>query len=135
MHRPSGEAADTPETTVPGILLHAERTAPDRPAVILPDGPIAFADLAVRVRRFAGHLAGLGVGRGDRVAVVLSQRPETAIAHVAIYKLGAVALPLSVLFGPDAVEYRLADSAAAAVITDAGHRDMVEDLRQKQGII
>ena len=48
----------------------------------------------------------------------MPQRPETAIAHLAVYKLGAVAVPLFVQFGPDALEHRLADSGAGALITD-----------------
>ena len=48
----------------------------------------------------------LGVARGDRVAIVMPQRFETAVAHIALYQLGAVAMPLSMLFGPDALEYR-----------------------------
>jgi acetyl-CoA synthetase len=58
------------------------------------------------------------VRRGDRVGILLPQRPETAIAHLAVYKLGAVAVPLFVQFGPDALEHRLADSGARALITD-----------------
>ena len=62
--------------------------------------------------------AGTSSPVGDRVGVLLPQRPETAIAHLAIYKLGAVAVPLFVQFGPDAIEHRLADSGAKALITD-----------------
>ncbi len=78
----------------------------------------SFADLARRSNRWAHALAGLGIGRGDRVAVVLSQRPETALAHIAAYKLGAIAVPLAVLFGDEALEYRLRDSGARAVVFD-----------------
>ena len=88
-----------------------------------------FADLKRLSDRFANALAGLGVRRGDRVGVILPQRIETAVAHVAVYKLGAVALPLSVLFGPDALAFRLADSGARALVTDAGRRDVVESIR------
>ena len=88
-----------------------------------------FADLKRLGDRFANALAGLGIGRGDRVGIVLPQRIETAVAHIAIYKLGAVALPLSVLFGPDALAYRLADSGARALVTDAVRRDLVESIR------
>ena len=49
-------------------------------------------------------LTAAGLKRGDRVGVFLSQSPEAAIAHVAIYKAGAIAMPLFVLFGPDALE-------------------------------
>src|SRR5213079_2026730 len=75
-------------------------------------------DLKRLSNRCANALAALGIGRGDRVGVLLPQRPETAIAHLAIYKLGAVAVPLFVQFGPDALEHRLADSGAKALITD-----------------
>ncbi len=70
--------------------------------------------------RMAAALAALGVRRGDRVAVILPQCPEVAIAHLAIHRLGAIAMPLSILFGPDALRYRLDDSAAVAAIVDAG---------------
>src|SRR5690242_4958437 len=86
-----------------------------------PDGTIerfSFADLKRLSNRCANALAGLGIRRGDRVGVLLPQRPETAIAHLAIYKLGAVAVPLFIQFGPDALEHRLADSGARALITD-----------------
>jgi acetyl-CoA synthetase len=86
-----------------------------------PDGTVercTFDDLKRLSNRCANTLAGLGIRRGDRVGVLLAQRPETAIAHLAIYKLGAVAVPLFVQFGPDALEHRLADSGARALITD-----------------
>ncbi len=77
-----------------------------------------FAELARRSNRWANALAGLGVGRGDRVAIILSQRPETPLAHIATYKLGAMAVPLATLFGEDALEYRLNDSGAKVAILD-----------------
>ena len=74
------------------------------------------------IRRLSNQTANLmmswGLTRGDRIAVLLPQMPETAIAHVAIYKIGAIAVPLFTLFGIEALEYRLADSGARAVITD-----------------
>ncbi len=81
--------------------------------------------------RFANALRALGVSRGDRVAIILSQRVETGIAHLAIYKIGAIALPLSVLFGRDALEYRLRDSGAKVVITGTSHSDMLADMKQQ----
>src|SRR5215471_10129676 len=86
-----------------------------------PDGTVqrfSFDALKSLSNRLANALSGLGIKRGDRVAVLLPQRPETAIAHLAIYKLAAVAVPLFVQFGPDALEYRLTDSGARALITD-----------------
>ena len=78
----------------------------------------SFQDLARLSNRLANALRHLGIGRGDRVAVLLSQGPELAVAHLAAYKLGAIVLPLFALFGPDAIAYRLKDSGAKALITD-----------------
>ena len=69
--------------------------------------------------RLATAFAAAGVARGDRVAVLLSQSAAVPIAHFAATKLGAVALPLFTLFGEDALLYRLGDSGAAVVVTDA----------------
>jgi acetyl-CoA synthetase len=92
---------------------------------------VSFGELKTRSDRFANALRGLGVTRGDRVAIILPQREEAVIAHIAVYKLGAVALPLAVLFGPDALEYRLGDSGAKLAISDAGHMDMLNDIRPR----
>ncbi len=70
-----------------------------------------FAQMIEASKRFANALRGLGIGRGDVVAIHTPQRPETAIAHIALYRLGAIALPISKLFGPDAIAYRLQDSS------------------------
>ena len=85
-----------------------------------PDGyrRFSFADLDERSDRVADALATHGIERGDRVAVVLSQQVENPLVHLACWKLGAISLPLSVLFGPDALEYRLRDSNAKAAVVD-----------------
>ena len=77
-----------------------------------------YAELQAEADRLSNALRRLGVGSGDRVAVVMPQRFETAVAHMAIFQLGAVAMPLSMLFGPDALEYRLNDSAARVAVVD-----------------
>lgn len=69
-------------------------------------------------KSLANHLSVQGVDKGDRVAVQSPQRPETAIAHIAIWKLGAVSVPLSTLFGPDAIHHRVNDAEATATIVD-----------------
>jgi acetyl-CoA synthetase len=81
-------------------------------------GRLTYAELARQSGRLALALRAMGVRRGDRVAVVMPQRPETAIAHMALYRLGAVAMPLSQLFGPEALAFRLNDSAARLAIVD-----------------
>lgn len=77
-----------------------------------------FAEFRARSNQLARALQRLGVKRGDRVGIVLSQRPETGVAHLAIYKLGAIVLPLAVLFGPEALEYRLRNAGVRVAITD-----------------
>jgi len=81
-------------------------------------GRLSYGELQTQADRLSHALVRLGVQRGDRVAVVMPQRPETAVAHIALYQLGAVAMPLSMLFGPEALAYRLQDSGAVAALVD-----------------
>ena len=77
-----------------------------------------FRDIQVAANLLSNSLSALGVKRGDRVALLLPQRPETAIAYIAIFQMGAIALPLSHLFGPDALEYRLEHAGASVAIAE-----------------
>lgn len=94
-----------------------------------------FGDLADWSSRFANALRGLEVGPGDRVAVVLSQRVETGISHLAVWKLGAISVPMSCLFGPDALRHRLHDSGAKVVVTDANTVERVASVASELGDI
>jgi acetyl-CoA synthetase len=78
----------------------------------------SFWDIQVAANRLSNALAGLGVKRGDRIALILPQRPETAIAYMAIFQMGAIALPLSHLFGPEALEYRINHAGASVAIVE-----------------
>ncbi|HSW22697.1 MAG TPA: AMP-binding protein, partial [Burkholderiaceae bacterium] len=86
---------------------------------------VNYGQLHRQASRAANLLRALGVQRGDRVAIVLPQRIDTAVAHMAVYTIGAVAMPLSMLFGVDAMQYRLRDSGAACAIVDAAVLDIV----------
>jgi acetyl-CoA synthetase len=79
---------------------------------------VSFDDLHRMACRLANVLAAHGIRRGERIGILLPQCPESAIAHLAAYRLGAIAVPLFLLFGEDALSYRLADCGAAALITD-----------------
>ncbi|HEY7242372.1 MAG TPA: acyl-CoA synthetase [Xanthobacteraceae bacterium] len=79
---------------------------------------ISYGALRETSNRLANVLAAHGLGRGDRVAILLPQSPAVAASHIAIYKLGAIALPLAMLFGLEAISYRLGDSGAHALITN-----------------
>src|SRR6266571_3731510 len=78
----------------------------------------SFRDIQLAANRLSNGLTALGVKRGDRVAIVLPQRPETAVAYMAVFQMGAIALPLSHLFGPDALEYRLEQVGASVAIVE-----------------
>jgi acetyl-CoA synthetase len=80
---------------------------------------IGYGALRESSNRLANVLAAHGIARGDRVAILLPQGPVVAASHIAIYKLGAIALPLAMLFGVEAISYRLKDSGARALITNA----------------
>ncbi|HEX8166195.1 MAG TPA: acyl-CoA synthetase [Beijerinckiaceae bacterium] len=89
---------------------------------VAPDGRVSaltYGELRDRSNRLADALSARGVRRGDRVAILLPQGPAVPVAHVALYKLGAVALPLAALFGIDAIAYRLDDAGAKALVTNA----------------
>ena len=102
---------------------------------VLADGPgqqpraYSYAELQQQANRLSHALAGLGVRRGDRVAIVLPQRFETAVAYMAVLQMGAVAMPLSTLFGPEALEFRLNDSATAVLICDDASIAAVQGIR------
>ncbi len=81
-------------------------------------GTLTYGQLQQQANRLSHALHTLGVQRGDRVAIVMPQRPQTAVAHMALYQMGAVAMPLSNLFGPDALAYRLQDSGAVLAVVD-----------------
>jgi acetyl-CoA synthetase len=92
---------------------------------------LGFAAVKELANRLANVLVARGLSRGDRVAILLPQRKETAIAHVAVYKAGLVAVPLFKLFGEEALEFRLQDSGARAIVTDRDELPKLERLRQR----
>lgn len=87
-----------------------------------------FGELAELSNRLADGLARLGLARGDRIGILLPQGLECAVSHLAVYKLGGIAVPLTQLFGPDALRHRLADSGASAVVTDAVALEKLADV-------
>jgi acetyl-CoA synthetase len=100
------------------------QTTPDAPAIIDMNGvepvTVTFAQMQARANRFANVLSSMGVTAGDRVAILMPQAADVAIAHMGIYKIGAIAVPLAILFGVDAIDYRLRDAGIRVLITDAG---------------
>ena len=91
----------------------------------------SFKDLQRLSNRCANVLEAQGVEQGDRVAVLLAQGVETAVAHLAAYKLGAIAVPLFTLFGEEALAFRLGDSGARIVVTDRAGAAKIAALRDR----
>lgn len=108
------------------IIEHVANAQPRR---------ITFGNLKARSNRLANALKSLGVtgagsrGMPDRVGVLLPQSIETAMAHIAIIKMGAISIPLFTLFGPEALLHRLRDSDAKAVITNREGADKLSAIR------
>lgn len=90
---------------------------------------LTYAALREAADRLCNLLRRLGAGRGERIAIILPQRPETAVVHMACHQLGAVAMPLSILFGPEALEYRLCDSGAVLAVVDQAALANLEQIR------
>jgi len=102
---------------------HASGAASERTALIYEDAAervtrLTFRQLGQLSARLSAVLARQGLQRGDRVAVLLSQRPEAALLHLAAYRLGLIVVPLTVLFRHDALSYRLSNSDARAIISE-----------------
>ena len=86
-----------------------------------------FAQLQKAANQLSQVLQAQGVRRGDRVAIVMPQRFETAVAYMAVLQMGAVAMPLSMLFGPEALAFRINDSQTRVALCD---ESTVQALRQ-----
>ena len=89
-----------------------------------------YADLQCAANALSAQLQQTGVKRGDRVAIVLPQRFETALAYMAVLQLGAIAVPLSMLFGPDALEYRINDSEAVVAVVDESSEPVIRGIQK-----
>src|SRR5712692_3377277 len=91
----------------------------------------SFDEVSDFSRRIANVLKADGLNRGDRVAVFLSQSLELPIAHMAAFRAGLVSIPLFALFGEDALEFRLSNSGARAIVTDAPGWEKLAKIRDR----
>jgi len=105
-----------------------DRHAPDKPAMVHedPEGvvrEVTWGELQALAGRAANVLRERGIERGDRVAVVMPPTPETAAVFFATWKLGAILLSMSVLYGDEGIRHRLADSEAKVLVTNADNAE------------
>jgi acetyl-CoA synthetase len=117
------------------VCLHRwARDTPAAVAILQDEGhaaplSVTYAALQRDARRLSNALGSLGVTRGDRVAIVMAQRPQTVVALMALFQMGAIAVPLSSLFGADALQSRLDDSGARLAIVDEASAEVIASLR------
>ncbi|MEO0913620.1 MAG: AMP-binding protein, partial [Pseudomonadota bacterium] len=114
------------------------RAHPDKLALryLQPDGAVrnyTYVALSHASSRLANALKAKGISRGDRVAVLLPQTPETLLTHLAAYKIGAIVVPLFTLFGEDGLRFRLSHSGARALVTDGANLPKVLNIRADLG--
>ena len=91
-------------------------------------GPAARPPGSNLSNKLANGLTAFGIGIGDRAGILLPQCPETAVSHIASYKVGAIAIPLFTLFGTDALTYRLSNSAAKGIVTDEANLPKIMEM-------
>ena len=90
-----------------------------------------FREIWQQANRLANTLEHWGVHRGDRVAIVLPQSPEAAVSHMAVYKIGAIAVPCAVVLGSEALQFRLSHCNARVLITDRAGAEKVAPVRER----
>ena len=113
----------------------AERD-PGRPAIfdVARDGGVtvmSYDAMRRRSRQFAAALVRHGINRGDRVAILLPQGAAVPVAHLGVYRMGGIALPLAILFGVDALQYRLGNAGARVIVTDAAGVAKLRQIRHE----
>ncbi|HEY4023808.1 MAG TPA: AMP-binding protein, partial [Pseudonocardiaceae bacterium] len=108
---------------LPVVLRENADRFPDKVAFQDDRRTVTYADLEARTRRLAGHLAGLGVERGDRVAICLRNSVSSVESYLAIVRVAGIAVPLNPTAAPAELAYLLADSGATVVITEAATAD------------
>ncbi|MES2954264.1 MAG: AMP-binding protein [Pseudomonadota bacterium] len=117
-------AADGAKNAIKRVAIHAHQPGAETTFY-------TYSQLQQAADALSHALVGLGVKGGDRVAIVMPQRFETAVAYMAVFQMGAVAMPLSMLFGPEALEYRLQDSEAVLAICDESSMANLQAVRSR----
>jgi acyl-coenzyme A synthetase/AMP-(fatty) acid ligase len=120
--------------------IHTKSPRKDKLAMIFQDekGKITkftYGQMAELSNKLGNALKGLGVVKGDPVAFLLPSSPEIYLLYLACFKIGAIALPISMLFGREGIEYRVQDSGAKILITLPETRDNLENIKNQAKIV
>src|SRR5690606_1722304 len=117
---PPRRAGDPMSLNLASLLRSSARTHPERTAVIIGDTRLTYAELDGLARRFAWSLHGLGLERGQHVALMLPNVPQFIIAYFGAHYAGCPVVPLNVLSSGPEVAYHLRDSDAVALVAWEG---------------
>jgi len=113
-----------------GEMLNRSASAyPEKEAIIFNDSTLMYSELNENINRLANGLKKLGIGRGDRVMLQLVNGPEIIIAHYAIIKIGAIVVPLNVMYIAHEITYIGKDTGAKAIIVGSSFMPMFEETR------
>ncbi|PPF44266.1 non-ribosomal peptide synthetase [Pseudoclavibacter sp. AY1F1] len=120
-----GGTTSEPSTVLDALAASAART-PTELAVVAPDGALDFGALTARVDQLAGALRRRGVGRGDVVAYRLPRSVDTAAALLAVWRAGAVAMPIDPEYPSERVDAMI-EAAEPTLILDGGLEELLAD--------
>jgi long-chain acyl-CoA synthetase len=123
------EHIDYPQTTMPAVLEETARHYPDRTALIFKDAKITFRQYNEAVDRFAAALQGLGVNKGDRVAIHLPNCPQFPIAYYAVLRIGGIVVPCNPIYTAREMRHQLSDSGAEVIITLSAMYPIIKQIR------
>lgn len=123
------EHIDYPRTTMPAVLEEMARKYPDHTALIFKDTRLTFREYNEAVDRFAAALQGLGVRKGDRVAVHLPNVPQFPIAYYAILRIGGIVVPCNPIYTARELKYQLKDSGAEVCVTLSLMYPLIKQIR------
>ncbi len=118
------------EMTLDAYLDRAANDFGAQPLVLTEDITLTYSDIVDQSRRIANGFAALGVGAGERVGVVMANYPVTVPLLFAIWRAGAIAVPMNTLYRPEELEYaiREADCSLLVIMERFGSRGYVADL-------
>jgi long-chain acyl-CoA synthetase len=128
------EHVELPKASLAGLLEDAARDFPHAPALHFEGRTISYAQLHQQARRFSGVLAGLGVGRGTRVGLILPNCPQAVVALFGALRLGATVVQNNPLYTERELDHQLADAEVEVLVCLDLTYDRVKALRPRTSI-
>ena len=107
---------ELPQGTVPGLLLEVTARSPGSEALVFFGKTVTYQDLQDQVRRLARAFRNLGLGPGERLAILLPNCPQMVTAYHAVLSLGSVAVLLNPLLSPPEIAYKFNDSGSRMLV-------------------